>query len=405
MEQNTDVSIVVEPGTKSTVIPAGYEALPWSDGSIQLIPAYRGRFRGMTPTFKAETDAEAVNAWLSSKSKESENTRQKYLREAERLMLWAASRGMALSDLASEDFDAYSAFLLDPVPRREWIADRRYPKSDKRWRPFIAPLSRQSQFQSMSVVYSMLSYLNRKGWLSAIALDAPKAPKLIAEKAGDYHALSDNQIKAVRKAARQIPQSIKRLQMNFLAELLLTGGPRTSDIVSASMRDIQTEIFGGKSFVIWRVVGKGKKPRAIPLQQSAIRALKELRQALGLKAMPEREEPPYPIALQLRGLRPFEPKTFKGITRQALYQRIQTLYSMSVTILLEDGFVDEAAALESATTHTLRHTALKSVADRSKGDMRKVMKLAGHTSLATSGRYTESSLAELAEFINDGASG
>lgn len=385
-------------------VPAGYEPLPWNKESQQLIPARKGRFRGMTPALNAETDAQAVNAWLTSKSRESENTRDKYRREVERLLFWAASRNMVLSELASEDFEIYGEFLMNPKPHSIWVADRRYPRGNPDWRPFIGPLSRQSRFQSLGVVYSMLMYLNRKGWLSVVALDAPTAPKSIAEKNDDLHALSPNQVDAILAAVKGISKAIERLQMRFLVELLLFAGPRTSDLITGNMRDIQPEVIEGKIFTIWRVVGKGNKPRAIPLKRSTVEALQDYREALGLPKIPDNNEPPYPIAMRIRGLRAFEPHTFKSVTRQGLYLRFQRLYEKAAANLVESGFESEARAIGSATTHTYRHTALKSLADASMGDMRKVMKLAGHSSLSTSGRYTRSTLAELAEFM-DGIEG
>lgn len=382
------------------VVPVGYEPLPWKRGSRQLVPDRKGRFRGMTPALKAETDAQAVNAWLASKSRESVNTRDKYRREAERLLLWAASRDQVLSDLAAEDFETYGEFLMNPKPHSIWVANRRYPRDDPEWRPFIGPLSRQSRFQSLSVVYSMLMYLNRKGWLSVVALDAPTAPKSIGERNDDLHALSPNQVNAILAAVKEIPKAIERLQTRFLVELLLFAGPRTSDLITGNMRDIQPEVIEGKIFTIWRVVGKGNKPRAIPLKRSTVEALQDYREALGLSKIPDNNEPPYPIAMRIRGLRAFEPHTFKSVTRQGLYLRFQRLYEKAAENLVESGFESEATAIGSATTHTYRHTALKSLADASKGDMRKVMKLAGHSSLSTSGRYTKSTLAELAEFMD-----
>ena len=388
--------------SNNAVIPAGYEPLPWSTDILLVVPSRAGRFRGTNTSLEAETDAEAVNAWLSSKSKESPNTREKYLREAERLLLWAGSKNKVLSDLTSEDFDGdkgYAAFLGDPTPRSVWVADKRFSKKDEKWRPFIGPLSRESRFQSLSVVYSMLCYLNRKGWLTVVALDAPRAPKSIAENTEEVRALSPNQVEAIRNAVSATRGSIKRSHLRFLVELLLATGARTSDLVSASMRDIQPEVIEGKTFMIWRVVGKGNKPRAIPLNLTVIKAMQDFRLRIGLPLNPDRNEPPYPIAMSIRGLQPHKPETFRGVTRQSVYSKFQVVYKRAAKILVAKGLQTEAIALQSATTHTYRHTALKTLADATNGDMRKVMKMAGHTSLSTSGRYTGSTLAELAEVV------
>jgi integrase len=55
----------------------------------------------------------------------------------------------------------------------------------------------------------------------------------------------------------------------------------------------------------------------------------------------------------------------------------------------------DAKVLRAATTHDLRHTALKDLADRTGGDMRLVKEFAGHASIETSSIYTRTRLTDL----------
>lgn len=214
--------------------------------------------------------------------------------------------------------------------------------------------------------------------------------------------LTTNEVDAVRQAVSQIESPIDRLRMTWVIELLLANGPRTSDLTSGRMHEIQVEYIAGQACWVWRLVGKGAKPGALPLSDRCVEALKEFRQAIGLPAEPEPTEPPYPIFPKVRGLKPFQPDTFRPMTRQGVYKRFQGLFMAAADILSGNGLHVESRALKTATTHDLRHTCLKGIADRSNGDMRLVMKMGRHSSIVTSGKYARASLADLAEFVRSG---
>lgn len=379
------------------------ELFPWGHpASYPAIPCYRGRFRGPYPTLSATTDCEAVVAWLRARANDSPNTVDKYRREAERLLLWAGERKKCLSDLSTEDFEDFRAFLRNPSPADRWITTRRVPRHTDEWRPFCGLLSEKSAYQSEVVVQGMLSYLHKKGWLSSIAMDEPRRPPETGDSTDDIRALSSVQVDALIRVADQESDPLLRARAKWIMALMLTVAPRTSDLVNATMQDIRREVIENQEHWILRVVGKGGKPAALPLPGPVMETLFEFRSALGLCEAPQRNEPPYPILPRRRGLRPGQPDTFASVTRNGVWRIFQDLFSNAADYLTLKNQENYAHTLRSATTHDLRHTGLKRQADRANGDLRLIQKLGRHSSIATTAQYGRSSTAELAKFLSEG---
>ena len=87
----------------------------------ELLSGRQGTFRSHGQnSFRAETDLEALQAWLNRKSRSriAKTTLDTYRREAERFMLWALTeRKTALSSIGPPDLAAYEAFLSAPPAR------------------------------------------------------------------------------------------------------------------------------------------------------------------------------------------------------------------------------------------------------------------------------------------------
>lgn len=377
------------------------ELFPWGHPAFYpAVPCYRGRFRGPRPTLSATTDCEAVAAWLRARANGSPNTADKYRREAERLLLWASQEKKSLSDLSTEDFEDYRAFLRNPAPTHRWVAPRRFERSSRHWRPFSGPLSEKSAYQAEVVIQGVLSYLHKKGWLSAVAMDEPRRPAEKGHATDDIRALSAVQVDALVHVIRMEKDTILRARAKWLMALMLAVAPRTSDLISATMQDIRREVIEDKERWILRVVGKGGKPAALPLPGAVVATLFEFRSVLGLCEVPQKDEPPYPIIPRRRGLRPGQPETFASVTRNGVWRIFQELFSRAADHLVEAGQETQAQTLRFSTTHDLRHTGLKRQADRANGDLRLIQKLGRHSSIATTAQYGRSSIAELAAFLD-----
>ena len=120
----------------------------------------------------ADKDLDAIRAWLSRVAS-TKNTFENYRKEAERLMLWSIVQlGKPLSSLTHEDLLLYQHFLADPHPQEYWVAsERKFPRTDPRWRPFQRPLAATSQRTSTGI-FTLHGFAFRK------AATVSRTPKL-----------------------------------------------------------------------------------------------------------------------------------------------------------------------------------------------------------------------------------
>ncbi len=75
------------------------------------------RARGNRPQITADTDIDAIKAWLA-RFIDTKTTFDNYRKEAERLILWSTIQlGKPLSSLTHEDRLVYQRFLSNPEPK------------------------------------------------------------------------------------------------------------------------------------------------------------------------------------------------------------------------------------------------------------------------------------------------
>lgn len=386
------------------------QALPWGmPGPYEPVPVYKGQYRGDRTVLSVDTDVEAVASWLAETANRSKNTADRYRRDAERLLLWAASYKKSLSDLGREDFLLYAEFLKAPSPAEDWIMSGRHHRNSEHWRPFIAPLGESSQYQTLAVTYSMMRHLVDTGWLYANPMPKPRrgetSPAQKERSLDHVQALTDSQQALLRHAAKSVEDPHDRARMVWIVELLLTAGLRTTEVVEGTMQWFRTVSVDGEVHWVIDIVGKGGKKRTIPIAQEAFTALMDFRRTVGIHTpLGDRNEPPYPLFPAVRGFRAGVDGSWKMVSRNGLYKRVQAVLEMAAKLADDKADRDpagadqhkmDAIALRRATTHDLRHTALKDLADRTGGDMRFVKAFAGHASIETSSIYTRSRLADL----------
>ena len=113
--------------------------------------------RAAPPNLSWHADCELLNDWIHSCGVErrggrlSAHTRRAYLRQAERLILWAwFERKMSLSSLRHDDCRAFDEFLASPPA--SWCASRGEARSSLRWRPLEGPLSATSRRQARTIL-------------------------------------------------------------------------------------------------------------------------------------------------------------------------------------------------------------------------------------------------------------
>lgn len=152
-----------------------------------------------------------------------------------------------------------------------------------------------------------------------------------------------------------------------ILELFYASGLRLSELVALDLDDVN---LGGRMV---RVMGKGGKPRLVPFNQAAARAIRAMtadhvglpRPALARSAESRHRRWEAPLFLNLRGAR---------------------LTTRSVDRIVR-RYVREAAIAQGISPHALRHTFATHLLQAG-ADLRAIQELLGHARLSTTQRYT-----------------
>ena len=225
-------------------------------------------------------------------------------------------------------------------------------------RSFLAHLSRQgvgrkSQGRALSAVRSLFRFACREGVVSANPAETIRTPK--QGRRLPRH-LRPGEIETLLEAVDG--SDPLALRDRAMLELLYAAGLRVGELVSLDWGDID---LSGR---VLRVLGKGGKERMVPFGAPAAAALEEWLAAWGSKST-ESWDVDRPVFLNHRGGR---------------------LTARSVRRIL-DRYVAEARIAPGVHPHTLRHTFATHLLEGG-ADLRAIQELLGHSSLATTQRYT-----------------
>lgn len=160
---------------------------------------------------------------------------------------------------------------------------------------------------------------------------------------------------------------LKDLRDKAILELLYGSGLRVRELAALNDEHLDR----GQRLI--RVFGKGRKQRIVPFGEFAAKALAaylEARERVGL-AQPD-DEGQLPVFVSLRGRR-MHPRDIQRVVEKT-------------RLRLPSG--------RRLTAHTLRHTFATHLLERG-ADLRAIQELLGHSSLATTERYTHISLEHL----------
>lgn len=242
-------------------------------------------------------------------------------------------------------------------------------------RSFLAALSRaevgrRSQGRALSAVRGMLRFACREGLREDNPAASVRMPKF--SRPLPRH-LRPGEVESLLEAP-QGDEPLVRRDRAFL-ELLYATGLRVGELVSLDWDDID---LGGR---VLRVLGKGGKERMVPFGRPAAQALRSWLEAWGDVRRTETPEGPggEPVFVNHRGGR---------------------LTDRSVRRLL-DRYVEAAALAAGVHPHTLRHTFATHLLEGG-ADLRAIQELLGHSSLATTQRYTHLEVERLLAVYREG---
>ena len=252
------------------------------------------------PLVDAKTDSELARAYLLH-AELAPTTLKSTTTEVGRFLLWCQAHGKVLAAIRVEDLLAYKTFLRDPQPAAQWVSVTRWPRRDPRWRPFAGPLGEPSIRQAFRVAKALLTFGVNAGYLRRnpgvlvknikTSRDARVTRYLPVTAIGFIHA-------AIEALPGATPAASKaRARDRFLLIAYLTTGARLSEIVAATMGALYTE---GDGRWWLDVIGKGTKPRRLPVSTEMLAAFWLYRLAYTLPPATTRDDNT-PMVLNTRG--------------------------------------------------------------------------------------------------------
>jgi site-specific recombinase XerD len=390
-------SIINERKREFGIVPFEYFApSPGMDGST-------GDNRGVRNRSGVENDYDAIHLWLKQ-VKDSPNTFRSYRKEAERFLLWSLlERGKPLSSLQTDDCLAYRDFLRDlgrldqgawrivyKIPQENWVGRRGTERWSSLWRPFEKPplpripksikakdrdkfltllktkegiLSPSSQKLSHTILKSMCEYLMRQRYLDSNPFDGVKAPKKIKQRMNTGRSFTMHQWKFIQKHLETLEKTPHYFRLKFLLCFAYETGMRISEIVAATLGDIELVTIAGSSQTgrIIHVIGKGEVIREVVITDNVFSELNSYLQHRGLDSF-DKASKETPLVDVLVGINFPNPKT-KNKTRKIntklsvnqLHEIVSDFFA-SVALSMITESISEAKHIANSSTHWLRHT-------------------------------------------------
>ena len=344
----------------------------------QAILAWLRSKRGLSPQEKAHLQArrrqrdlgvEQGLDWLQALS----HTQRAYRKEAERFLLWAViHRGKALSSISNEDCAQYRDFLADPQPRSRWCGDRGRERWSPLWRPFEGPLSASAQRHALTILKNLFGFLVDQNYLMGNPWSAVGVPKAAGPKVNAGRSFSRAQWQFIVAQLKMLPPSSANHRLTFGLRLLYATGLRLSEVVAATVDDLQWVAYPADASDsapvqgwLLRVNGKGQRQREVPLPADMVAELSRYLASRGLDADPQdignqgacllgKASDAAERAPGLNAGQAIDPR--QGIAATTFYDQTKRFFDDCAGVLRGQGDATGAERFSQASTHWMRHS-------------------------------------------------
>lgn len=347
--------------------------------------------------------------------KDNSATYNAYRREIERLLHWTWKvSAISVLELKRSYIEEYLKFCQKPP--KAWIGNKKPPRfinkdgvrqPNPNWRPFVYTISKKTAEKSsnrnqynlseeairdiFAILGSFYNFLIQEGYTEANpVLQIRQKSKFLQRQQTQpkIRRLSDLQWSFVIETAQKLAAADKRFERTlFIMSALYSMYLRISELAvsdrwSPKMNDFHQDYEGNWWFT---TVGKGNKRRQIAVSDSMLAALKRWREHLDLS-------PLLPAADDQSPLIPKERGTGGISSTNQIRNIVQYCFDQAIEDMQKESFKEEAAGLQAATVHWLRHTGISD--DVKRRPREHVRDDAGHSSGQTTDRYIDIDLRE-----------
>ncbi|MFA7349594.1 MAG: hypothetical protein WC009_02440 [Methylotenera sp.] len=345
---------------------------PELDGSSGKFRAPK-KFKLITPS----NDFEAVSAFLLMHS-HSAHTHRAYEKELTRLHMWAVMKaGIALSSMSLYHYRNYIKFMSDPDD--DWCGPRATIGTQD-WRPFqpkkydanhkLVKPSISSLMTTVASINPFIDWLCKGGYLIGNPLSIIKAefinknPPTVRDIDKNSHYFDNESFVSINETLELMPREshsdiheyeVKRVLLSLVYNL----NAKTTEISSAKMSNfIEVD---GKWY--WLVERKKSIVDSILLNEEMLANLKRWRLYLHLPALPDRSDT-LPLLSPVNKL--CKPLYYRGglSTRRITESLRELILATSESIAKTNP--EKALRLHHATSHWLRYTKLREMANLQK---------------------------------------
>ncbi|QJD93251.1 tyrosine-type recombinase/integrase [Duganella dendranthematis] len=326
----------------------------------------------------ARTDSEIAREFISH-GELGEKSMANTQKELFRFLTWCREEaGKTLRQLTVADLNGYKDFIKSPPP--DWISTTKWPRNDPRYRPFSGPLSDASRRQAIIAVKGLFAYAAQTGYLRRDPAALVKHVKTASSSRITRYLTPDALALALSVACEReapTPATLRQRERDrFLLTAYIHTGARLNEIVSANMGALYTE---GNGRWWLDVLGKGNKPRRLPVPPEMLAAFRDYRAAFGLPPQTGRSDDT-PLVLSSRGV------ALARITDEAASDALKAIFAAAAADADKLGDADMAATLRQASAHWLRHSMLTNHANNGV-QLKTLQETAGHASIATTAAY------------------
>lgn len=380
------------------------------------LDGHNGLFRTTTPNhLGARNDLQALLRWLNSYLAAGKiRTLEAYRREAERFYLWCLLEAQCpLSSVGLSHAQRYQVFLRN-IPE-QYTSTARVSREDPRWRPWRGQLTSKSRNYAIGVVSQLYTSLHRNAYVTGNPFNDVK-PEGEGEKrhamdttrtlhAGDLELVRQKLASLPGLESKDLLHAALARRSRLILHLALTTGLRLAEMASTNLSGLRPAIVDGSETDEWMitVMGKGSKPRDVPLSNQVLAYIHEhhadweLLMPTAVARLREfKKAPPLIAALQA----PVGAKAREITDETVLAHDNAALSRAGLALTLKTFFRQLAREVKSPkqseriakfSTHWLRHTFAHEVLRANPGDegLKLAQQLLGHASIATTGEYVK----------------